>query len=128
MDISASKNIHATTGKDTNLSVGGKLAMVIADIWSTFTSKAGMKIIAGKSDILLRAHDGQLNAVADKGMKVVAIKGTLEMLAKNGITLATPAAKFQIKGGAINIEGTTCNVFTSMVVLTSPQVRAMPRR
>jgi type VI secretion system secreted protein VgrG len=115
------KDLHATSGKDTNLTVGGKLAMAIKDMWSVFTSNAGMKIIAGKSDISLQAHNGQLNTTADQGMKVLAINGTLEMLAKKGITLATPGAKFQLKDGEINIEGKNCNVFTAMVVLTAPE-------
>ena len=119
--LSAGQSIHASSGKDTNLTVGGKLAMAIKEVWSVFTSNAGMKIFAGKSDIALRAHDGELNVTADQAMKVLALNGSLEMLAKNGITLATPGAKFQIKDNEINIEGENCNVYTAMVNLTAPQ-------
>ncbi len=119
--LSAGQAIHATSGKDTNLTVGGQLAMVIKAAWSVFTANAGMKLIAGKSDIALRAHDGELNVTADQAMKLLALNGTLELLAKNGITLATPGAKFQLKDGDITIEGTNCNVYTSVVNLTAPQ-------
>jgi len=74
-----------------------------------------MKLIAGQRDIALHSHDGQLNATADQALKLLAIKGTLELLAKNGITLATPGAKFQVKNGEINIEGRNCNVYTAAV-------------
>ena len=119
--ISAGRELHATSGLDTNLAVGGKLVMAIADAWSVFTAKAGMKLLAGKRDITLRAHETQLQATADQGLKLIAINGTLELLAKNGITLATPGAKFQLKDGEINIEGRNCNVYTSMVNLMGPQ-------
>jgi type VI secretion system secreted protein VgrG len=119
--ISAGQDIHATSGKDTNMTVGGRLAMAIKEAWSVFTSNAGLKLIAGESDITLRAHDGELNATADQGMRVIAINGTLELFAKNGITLATPGAKFQVKDGNINIEGVNCNVYASGVNMTAPQ-------
>ncbi|HSW48798.1 MAG TPA: type VI secretion system Vgr family protein, partial [Bryobacteraceae bacterium] len=53
--LSANQHLHATSGLDTNLAVGGKLVMAVKDAWSVFTAKAGMKVIAGKSDITLRA-------------------------------------------------------------------------
>ena len=124
--ISAGQSIHATSGKDTNLAVGGKLVMAIKGMWSVFTSNAGMKLLAGKSGIALRAHDGELNATADQALKVLALNGTLELLARNGITLATPGAKFQIKDGDINIEGQNCNVYTSTVNMTAPQKAEAP--
>jgi type VI secretion system secreted protein VgrG len=119
--ISANQHLHATSGLDTNLAVGGKLAMAVKEAWSVFTAKAGMKLLAGKSDIALRTHETQFKATADQGLKLIAINGTLELLAKNGITLATPGAKFQLKNGEINIEGQNCNVYTASVIQLGPK-------
>ena len=119
--LSAGRELHATSGLDTNLAVGGRLVMAIADAWNVFTAKAGMKLLAGKNDITLRAHETQLKATADQSLKLIAIDGTLELAAKNGLTLATPGAKFQLKDGEINIEGKNCNVYTQTVIQLGPK-------
>jgi len=62
-----------------------------------------------------------LHATADQSLRVVAIQGTLELLARNGITLTTPGAMFQLKDGEISIEGRTCNVHCAGVHQVGPQ-------
>lgn len=115
--LSAEQNLHTTSGRDTDLAVGGKLAMAIKDAWNVFVAESGIKLLAGKKDIQLRAHDGQIQTTANQGLNVMAIHGKLELLAKNGITLATPGAKLEIKGGNISIEATNCNAYCASLNL-----------
>ena len=113
--IAAGESIHATSGKDTNLAVGKNLVMAVKEAWSVFVATSGIKLFAGKGNVDIQAHEGELSLTADKDLKVFAINGNLDLLAKNGITLATSGAKFELKGGNLTITATNCNIKTAMV-------------
>jgi len=99
----AGENIHVDSGGDTVLAVGKKLVMAITEAWSVFVAKSGIKLFAGKANIDIQAHEGQIGIIADQNVKVISTKAGVELLAKTSIHLAADGTGIELKGGNLNI-------------------------
>jgi type VI secretion system secreted protein VgrG len=94
--LSAGENLHVGSGEDTNIGIGGKLAMAIKDAWSVFVQKSGIKLFAGKGNADIQAHDGSITIAADKDAKVISANGELSVTAKNTIKLNASGAQIEL--------------------------------
>ena len=106
--LGAANNLYATSGQDTNLAIGKGFVVAVKQILRVLVAKAGIKLFAAKGDVGLLAHDGKLTIIGDQEVRVYAIRGDLELLAKVALTLATSGAKVELRGGNLTIEASNC--------------------
>jgi len=77
--------------------------MAITEAWSVFVAKSGIKLFAGKANIDIQAHEGQIGIIADQDVKVISTEGGVELLAKDTIRLAAGGAEVLLMGGDVKI-------------------------
>ena len=101
---STGKNLQITSGEDTNLAVGRKLVMAIQDAWSVLAAQ-GIKLFAGKGDIAIQAHEGNVSLTSEKDLKLIACNQGIDLAAKDKLTMASGGAKVELAGGSMDFFG-----------------------
>lgn len=101
--LSAGEHLHLTSGEDTNLGIGKRLAMAIKESWSIFVSKSGIKLFAAKEDFQVQAHEGSIQILADKDAKVTSSNGEIQVLAKKHIKLTAGQCQIEVTEKDVNL-------------------------
>jgi type VI secretion system secreted protein VgrG len=101
--LSAGDHLHLTSGEDTNLGVGRRLALAIRESWSVFVSKSGIKLFASGEDFNLQAQDGHIQLLADQNAKVTSANRELKVLARNCIKLTAGQCRIEVTDKDVNL-------------------------
>lgn len=116
VQAAAGTNLDFTAVQDANLSTGRKLALRAEQGFSAFAHREGLRLIAGRDDIRIQAHAGQIELGAAKplhaysletllfeapqaairagGCEITLADGTITLSAANGVKIAAPDFNF----------------------------------
>ncbi|RYC18328.1 DUF2345 domain-containing protein, partial [Yersinia pseudotuberculosis] len=87
LQMSASENLIATAGKNTDISVAKNLFIGVGNTLSIFVRKLGMKLIANQGPITVQAQNDLMELLARKAITITSTENEIKITAKKRITL-----------------------------------------
>lgn len=102
MTVTAGHNLDFVSVKHTNLTVGGKWLARVADSFSLFVHKLGMKLIAAGGHIDIQAQAGEIRISSTK--KITLTSNEEIVLQAPKVTAIAQGAQIDMGGGAITTQ------------------------
>ncbi|WP_322059193.1 type VI secretion system Vgr family protein [Paraburkholderia sp. J63] len=101
--IAANEQINLVSGQNTYVATGKSLIVSAAQKLSLFVQNAGMKLFAGNGKVEIQAHTDNIEATAQKSVKLISATENIEAAAKQEILLTSGGAYIRLKDGNIEI-------------------------
>ncbi|WP_392553405.1 type VI secretion system tip protein VgrG [Orbus wheelerorum] len=98
----AEQNILLTSKQDTNIAADKSVNVSAGSEYSVF-AKQDIKLFSGEAKIQLQAHNGDIELIADKSLKVISNDDSIDINAKKEITIACGGAYIRIANGNIEL-------------------------
>ena len=98
----AEQNILLTSKQDTNIAANNSMNVSAGNLYSVF-AKQDIKLFSGESKIQLQAHNGDIEVIADKSLKIVSNQDKIDINANKEITIACGGAYIRIADGNIEL-------------------------
>lgn len=99
--VHAGTEVTMSSGTDTNIAVGKSLVASVAEKISLFAGKAGIKLFAAKGKVDIQAHSGDLDVIAEKVLRLLSTTSSIEIHAKEEITISAGGSSIKINGSGI---------------------------
>ncbi|WP_082264512.1 type VI secretion system Vgr family protein [Gilliamella sp. App2-1] len=96
----AEKNILLTSKHDTNIAANNSVHVSATKDYSVF-AKENIKLFSGEAKVQLQAHNGDIELIADKSLKMISNDDKININAKKEITIACGGAYIRIADGNI---------------------------
>ncbi|MWP46017.1 type VI secretion system Vgr family protein [Gilliamella sp. Pas-s27] len=98
----AEQNILLTSKHDTNIAANNSVHVSATKDYSVF-AKENIKLFSGEAKVQLQAHNGDIEVIADKSLKIVSNDDKININAKKEITIACGGAYIRIADGNIEL-------------------------
>ncbi|OCG18820.1 hypothetical protein A9G24_11290, partial [Gilliamella sp. App6-5] len=98
----AEQNILLTSKHDTNIAANNSVHISATKDYSVF-AKENIKLFSGEAKVQLQAHNGDIEVIADKSLKIVSNDDKININAKKEITIACGGAYIRIADGNIEL-------------------------
>jgi type VI secretion system secreted protein VgrG len=124
---STGKKFHIATGGDANFAIGRKFAMAIQDAWSAL-AMTGIKLFAGKGDVAIEAHEGNIEITGEKETKLIACNQGIDLASPSKATLTAGGCQVELSGGSMTFKApknVNCKAKWN-VVMPMPKTYEMP--
>lgn len=107
--LSSKASIHTTADRHINLASG--LSTIVAagksfiagalEKISLFAQRGGIDLFAAKGPVRIQAHDDNIELIAERVIKLLALKGKVDIAALDGIRLSSGGAYIEVAGGKV---------------------------
>jgi type VI secretion system secreted protein VgrG len=109
VEMSAATTAHVVTSRDTavtserhcSVSAGGSFLAASMDKVRLFASSLGMRFMAAKGKVRIRAHSDALDAIAEKVAAIISVSGGIRVSAPKSIMLSAGGSYLRISGTGI---------------------------
>ncbi|MFC5474607.1 type VI secretion system Vgr family protein, partial [Paraherbaspirillum soli] len=109
--IASGEHIALTSGKQLSLSVGKSLLASIAEKWSVFVHKLGIKLVAASGKVQIQAQSDDIELIAQKVVEIISTGDWIHLRAKQGIRLQGGHSELVIGGAEDGLVGRTPGAF-----------------
>ncbi|NVM75488.1 type VI secretion system secreted protein VgrG [Duganella sp. SG902] len=99
--VHAGAEVTLSSGQDTNLAVGKSLLASIGEKISLFAYNAGIKLFAAKGKVEVQAQSDDLDLIAEKVVRLLSTTASIDIHAKEEITLSAGGSFIKINGSGI---------------------------
>ncbi|WP_434525488.1 type VI secretion system Vgr family protein [Photorhabdus asymbiotica] len=106
--------LYAQSAGDVHIASACRIGMNATQAISLLAQTEGMRLVSGKGPLTMESHGDELGLTALKDVTVQSTQGQVQIIAKNGLTLAcggayirlTPAGEIEIHGpGLLSLKG-----------------------
>ncbi|WP_413185571.1 type VI secretion system Vgr family protein [Paraburkholderia sacchari] len=105
VQLAAQDNISAVAGKNADWSVMKRFTVAAGERISLFVRKRGIKIFAAKGPVEIQAQTDAMSMISDQDFTLSSVNGTVRIVAKQEMTLASGGAFIEMKDGSITLGG-----------------------
>ena len=99
--VFAGQQMHWTTQSDLHMVAAHTVSSVAANAANLFTHAGGIQAFAANGPVSLHAHTDQLEILADKAITVISVNDSIQINAKEKITLQAGQSSITLEGGNI---------------------------
>lgn len=99
----AGQDLSLTSASALRMSAGQAISVAAAQAASLFTGSGGMKVIAAKESVSVRAHTRAMDMLADRALIVTSSNGSIKIQAKQELLLASGGGYIKLAGADIDI-------------------------
>ncbi|AIY41473.1 VgrG protein [Collimonas arenae] len=124
LQLSASKNLIATTGGNADISVIKKFTVAAGEAASLFAQKLGIKIFAAKGKVEIQAQSDEMALTALKDLKIVSVEGKLILSAEKEVWIGAGGSYIKIRPEAIE-NGTPGDIYERCAYWGKPGAASM---
>lgn len=100
--IYAGEHVQWSTQSDLHLAAAHTVSSVAANAVNLFTHSGAIQAIAGNGPVSLQAHTDQLEILADKAVTIISVNDSIEIKARQKITLHAGQSSITLDGGNIS--------------------------
>lgn len=99
----AGQDLSLTSASALRMSAKQAVSVAAAHATSLFTGTGGVKVIAAKEPVSIRAHTGAVDALAERALIVTSSNGSIKIQAKQEILVASGGGYIKLAGMDIDI-------------------------
>ncbi|NYH27284.1 type VI secretion system Vgr family protein [Paraburkholderia bryophila] len=100
----ADRHINLASGLSTVVAAGKSFIAGAVEKISLFAQRSGIDLFAAKGPVRIQAHDDDIELIAERVIKLLAIKGKVDIAALDGIRLSSGEGYIELAGGDVNIQ------------------------